>query len=72
MFLTKPNKRGNMKRARVIELINKFDDDLELEPTKCQFKIAFEEDDSGFEEIISYRDILYYVKREYNNEDGQL
>ena len=30
VFLTKPDERGNMKRARIIELINKFDDDLEM------------------------------------------
>ena len=70
VFLTKPDKRGNMKRTRIIELINKFDDDLEVDPTRCQFKIAFEDDDNGFEDIVSYNDILDYVKREHNNEDG--
>ena len=59
-----------MKRARVIELINKFDDDLEHNPTRCQFKIAFEDDDSGSEDIMSSNDILDYVEREHNNEDG--
>ena len=59
-----------MKRAQVIELINKFDDDLERNPTRCQFKIGFEDDDSGFEDIMSYNDILDYLEREHNNEDG--
>ena len=54
IFLTKPNERGNMKRARIIELINKLDDDLELDPTRCRFKIALEDNDSGFENIKSY------------------
>ena len=40
-LLTKPDERGNMKRARIIELINKSVDDLEKDPTRCQFKIAF-------------------------------
>ena len=71
VFLTKPDERGNMKRARVIELINKFDADLEVDPTRCKFKISFEDDDSGFEDIVSYNDILDYVEQEYNNEDGQ-
>ena len=70
VFLTKPNKRGNMKRARIIELINNFDDDLKVDPTRYQFKIAFEDDDSGLEDIISYNDILDYVEREHNNKDG--
>ena len=66
VFLTKPDQRGNMKRARIIELINKFDDDLELDPTRCQYKIAFEDNDSGFEDIISYNNILDYMEREHN------
>ena len=70
VFLTKPDERGNLKRARAIELFNKFDDDLERNPTRCQFKIAFEDDDNGFEDIMSYNDILDYVEREHNNEDG--
>ena len=72
VFLTKPDEQGNMKRARIIELINKFDGDLDVDPTRCQFKIAFEDDDSGFEDIMSYNDILDYVEREHNNGDGHL
>ena len=30
------------------------------------------DDDSGFEDIMSYNDILDYVEREHNNEDGHL
>ena len=41
VFLTKIDKRGNIKRTRVIELINKFDDDLDQNITQCQFQIAF-------------------------------
>ena len=53
-------------------MINKFDDILEVDPTRCQFKIAFENDDSGFEDIMSYNNILDHVEREHNNEDGHL
>ena len=72
VFLTKPDERRNTKRARIIELINKFDDDLEVDPTRYQFKIALEDDDSGFEDIMSYTDVHDYVEREHNNEDGHL
>ena len=72
VFLTKPDKRDNMKRARIIELIDKFDDGMELDPTRYQFKIAFEDDDSGFEDIMSYNNTLDYVGREHNNEDRHL
>ena len=34
VFLTKPDERRNMKRARIIELINKFDDDMKVDPTR--------------------------------------
>ena len=56
----------------ILELINKFDDDLEVDPTRCQSKIAFEDDDNGFEYIMSYNNILDYIKREHNSEDGHL
>lgn len=53
----------------MIELINKFDNNLNQNLTQCQFKIVFEDDDSDFEDIMSYNNILDYVEREYNNED---
>ena len=59
-------------RSRIIELIDKFDDDLAADKTRYRFKIAFEDDNSGFEDIMSYNDILDYVEREHNNEDGHL
>ena len=64
VFQTKTDERGNTKQARIIELINKFDDDLALDPTTYQFKIAFEDDDSSFEHIMSYNDILDHTERE--------
>ena len=61
-----------MKRARIIELINKFDGNLELDLTRCQFKITFEDDDSGFEDITFNNHKRHYVEREHNNEDGHI
>ena len=68
VFLTKPDERGNMKRARVVELINKFDDDLDKNPERCKFRVAFEKNtpsskDSFLDDIMSYNDILDYVER---------
>ena len=40
VFLTKPDKRKNVKRAQVMKLIKKFNDDLEFDLTQCQLKIA--------------------------------
>ena len=75
VFLTKPDERGNMKRARVTELIRKFDSELDRDLTRCKFRIEvkgnFEGDDSDFEDIMSYNKTLDYVERERNNEDGE-
>ena len=75
VFLTKPDERGNMDRARVVELINEFDDKLDRDPLRCKFKIEFEKNtpsgkDTHLDDIMSYNDILDYVERETNNEDG--
>ena len=75
VFLTKPDERGNMKRARVVELINEFNDKINKDPLRCKFKVAFEENtlsskDTHLDDIMSYNDILDYVERENNNEDG--
>ena len=64
-----------MNRARVVELINKFDDKLDIDPLRCKFKIEFEKNtpsskDTYLDDIISYNDILDYLERESNNEDG--
>ena len=75
VFLTKPDERGNMDRTRVVELINEFDDKLDRGPLHCKFKIEFEKNtssgkDTFLEDIMSYNNILDYVERKTNNEDG--
>ena len=69
VFLTKPDKRGNMARARVVKLINTFDDKLDKDPLRYKFKDAFEKNtpsgkDTFLDDIMSYNDILDYVERE--------
>ena len=64
-----------MKQARVVELINEFDDKLNRDPLRCKFKIAFEKntpssEDTHLEDIMSYNDILDNAERENNNEGG--
>ena len=75
VFLTKPDVRGNMDRAHVVKLINAFDDKLDKNPLRCKYKIEFEKNtpsskDTHLDDIMSYNDILDYVERETNNEDG--
>ena len=75
VFLTKPDERGNMERVWVVELINEFNDKLNRDPMQCKFKIAFEKNTPSskgthLDDIMSNNDILDYVERENNNEDG--
>ena len=56
-------------------MINEFNDKLNRDPMRCKFKIAFEKNtpsskDTHLDEIMSYNDILDYVERENNNENG--
>ena len=75
-FLTKPDNRGNMKQPLVVELINRFDDDLDKDPLRCKFKVEFEKNtlsskDTYLDDIMSYNDILDYVERENPNGDKE-
>lgn len=77
VFLTKPDERGNMKRVRVVELINKLKDDLEKDSLQCTFNVEFEKNttsngDTHLNNIMSYNNILDYVERKHNNKDGNL
>ena len=75
VFLTKPDERGNLKQARVIELIGEFDDALDKDLLQCKFRVEFEKNtpaskDTYLDDIMSYNDILGYVERENNSKDG--
>ena len=57
-----------MKRARVVELIDEFDDALDKDSLWCKFKIEFEQNtpssmDTHLDDIMSCNDILDYVER---------
>ena len=72
VFLTKPNEQGNMDRARLVKLINEFDDKLDRDPLCRKFKIEFEKNtpsskDKFLDDIVSYNNFLDYVERETNN-----
>ena len=74
VFLTKPDERGYMSRARVVKLINEFDNNLDKDSLRCKFKIEFQKNtpagkDTFLDNIMSYNDILHYFERETNNED---
>jgi hypothetical protein len=70
VFLTKPNKHGDIKCARVVELMNLHDATPEKNKDLVTFKIRYDRDD--LEDIMSYNEILDYIEREHNSEDGPL
>jgi hypothetical protein len=70
VFLTKPDEHGDIKRARVVELMNMHDASLEKNKDLIKFKIRYDRDD--LEDIMSYNEILDYIEREHNSEDGPL
>ena len=44
VLLTKTDERGEVKRARVVEVINEIDEELAEEPDLIKFKITFDDD----------------------------
>ena len=70
VFLTKPDEQGDIKRARVVELMDLHDAQMEQNTDRIKFKIKFDTDE--VEDIITYNEILDYLEREHNSEDGPL
>ena len=57
-------------------MINQFDNVLDKDPLRYKFKIEFEKNtpfskDTHLDNIMSYNDILDYVERDNNNENGE-
>jgi hypothetical protein len=67
-FLTKPDERGEVERARVVELIKDFEGNVAKNKDQIKFKLKYDHND--LEYVIKYNKILDYVEREHNNEDG--
>jgi hypothetical protein len=68
VFLTKPDERGEVKKARVVELIKDFKDNVAKNKDLIKFKLKYDHND--LEDVMSYNEILDYVEREHNNKDG--
>jgi hypothetical protein len=68
VFLTKPDKRGEVKRARAVELTTDFEGKVAKNKDLIKFKLKYDHND--LEDVMSYNKILDYVEREHNNEDG--
>jgi hypothetical protein len=68
VFLTKPHERGEVKRARVVEFTKDSEGNVAKNKDLIKFKLKYDHND--LEEVMSYNEILDYVEREHNNEDG--
>jgi hypothetical protein len=68
VFLTKPDKRGEVKRARVVELIKDFEGEVAKNKDLIKFKLKYDHND--LEDVMSYNEILDYVEKENNDKDG--
>jgi hypothetical protein len=68
VFLTKPDKRGEVKRARVVELMKDFEGNIAKNKDLIKFKLKY--DHNALEDVMLYNKIVDYVEREHNNKDG--
>ena len=57
-----------MNRARVVELIKDFEGKVAKDKDLIKFKLKYDHND--IEDVMSYNEILDFVEREHNNEDG--
>jgi hypothetical protein len=68
VFPIKPDERGELKRARVVELITDFEGNVAKNKDLIKFKLKYDHND--LEDVMTYNEILDYVEREHNNEEG--
>ena len=71
VFLTKPDHRGNRQRARIIEVIKDFADEVDINQNRLtrNFRVQLErgKGQEAFEDIMAYNDILNHLERKENN-----
>ena len=58
-FLMDKNEDGTRYRARIVEAIEGFEDDLGRNPTRIKFKISVNNDE--FEELIAYNEVVNHI-----------
>ena len=67
VFLTKPDQRGNRQRARIVEVIKDFEDEVDINKNRLSrnFRVQLERGvgQEAFEDIMAYNDILAHLER---------
>ena len=71
VFLTKPDHCGNRQRARIIEIIKDFEDEVDINKNRLirNFRVQLQkgEPHEGFGDIMAYNDILDHLEQKENN-----
>ena len=68
-FLTHADERGEIKRGCIVEALNKHEAERLKDPTLIKFKVHFDTDET--EDIMTYNDILDYIARGPEDDDGE-
>ena len=61
-FLMDPDRNGNVHRAKIVEAIEGFDDNLEKNPTRIKFKCTINNEE--FTDLIAYNEVADYISRD--------
>ncbi|KAG7345437.1 hypothetical protein IV203_032968 [Nitzschia inconspicua] len=64
-FLTDPQPDGQIFRARVVEMIDNHDDEVESHPDRIKFLCKM--DKNGREDLLTYNQVLDYLNRDMEN-----
>ncbi|KAG7350835.1 hypothetical protein IV203_010195 [Nitzschia inconspicua] len=64
-FLTDPQPDGQVFRARVVEMIDNHDDEVESHPDRIKFLCKM--DKNGREDLLTYNQVLDYLNRDMEN-----
>ena len=61
-FLMDPDRDGNVHRAKILEAIEGFDNNLEKNPTRIKFKCTTNNEE--FTDLIAYNEVADYISRD--------
>jgi len=68
-YLTDPDEDGQCFRAKIVHKIKEHEDKTNQHPDKIKFLVSVDENKA--DEIVSYNDILHFVNKKIERDDGQ-
>jgi hypothetical protein len=57
-----PDRNGNVYRARIVQAIDGFDDDLERNQTWVKFRVSINND--NYTDLVAYNEVVKYISRD--------